>query len=174
MSIRSVLLMGNPVLRKPSEPVRMFGSHELASLVRDMGDTLTDSRRRHGFGRAIAAPQIGENQRVIVMDLGTVVALVNPVIIRKTRKTMTLWDDCFSFPDLVILVRRHIGVDVRYRDPEGLEHTIRAEGSLAELLQHEIDHLDGILAIDRAVDSRHIVYRKEFETWVGAHAGVAL
>jgi peptide deformylase len=166
--------MGNPLLRKPSEPVQVFGSRELATLAHDLQDTLEDFRRRHGFGRAIAAPQIGVNKRVIVMEVEAPLTLINPVIIRRTRKTMTLWDDCFSFPDLVVLVRRHIGVDVRYQDPGGGEHTIHAEGSVAELFQHEIDHLDGILSIDRAVDTRHIVYRKEFETWVVSHAGAAL
>jgi peptide deformylase len=76
---------------------------------------------------------------------------------------MTLWDDCFSFPDLLVKVRRHLSIHVEYRNPEGGRHTIRAEGSLSELLQHEIDHLNGVLAIDRAIDSRHIVLRSEFE-----------
>ena len=75
---------------------------------------------------------------------------------------MTLWDDCFSFPDLMVKVRRHLSIVVRYQDPAGRHHTLRAEGSLSELLQHEIDHINGVLAIDRAIDSRHIIYRSEY------------
>ncbi len=78
---------------------------------------------------------------------------------------VTLWDDCFSFPDIMVKVRRALSVDVRYQDPEGRKHTIEATGSLSELLQHEIDHVDGVLAIDRATDSRHIVYRSEYNKW---------
>ena len=84
---------------------------------------------------------------------------------------MTLWDDCFSFPDLSVKLKRHLSVDVRYRDAEGKEHTLKARGALAELLQHEIDHVNGVLAIDRAVDSRHIVYTAELKklTFGAAH-----
>ena len=86
---------------------------------------------------------------------------------------MTLWDDCFSFPDLVVKVRRHVRVEVEYADLHGGRHFLHAEGGLAELLQHEIDHLDGILAIDRAVDPRHILYRDEWLK-LGEPGGVPL
>ena len=79
---------------------------------------------------------------------------------------MTLWDDCFSFPDILVKVNRSLSIDVRYQDEEGKKRTLRAESGLSELLQHEIDHLNGILAIDRAVDSKHIVFRSEYERWV--------
>jgi len=74
-----------------------------------------------------------------------------------------LWDDCFSFPDLLVQVRRHESVTVAYLDADGRRRSVTGRGGLAELLQHEIDHLDGVLAIDRAVDSRHIVLRSEFD-----------
>ena len=79
---------------------------------------------------------------------------------------MTLWDDCFSFPDILVKVNRSLSIDLRYQDEEGKKRTLRAESGLSELLQHEIDHLNGILAIDRAVDSKHIVFRSEYERWV--------
>ena len=78
---------------------------------------------------------------------------------------MTLWDDCFSFPDLLVKVRRNLSIEVRYQDMQGEKHTLKAGQGLSELLQHEIDHLDGILAIDRAIDSKHIVLRSEYEKW---------
>jgi peptide deformylase len=100
---------------------------------------------------------------MVVIETGEVTVLVNPVIVRRSRKKMTLWDDCFSFPDLAVKVKRNVSVEVRYQDIGGHQHRIHAEGALSELLQHEIDHLDGILAIDRAIDSNHIVYKKELE-----------
>jgi peptide deformylase len=68
-------------------------------------------------------------------------------------------------PDILAKVRRNLVIEVQYRDLEGKRHHLRAEGALSELLQHEIDHLDGILTIDRAIDSRHIVFKDEWEKW---------
>jgi peptide deformylase len=143
--------------------VRQYNTPELLALVRDMADTLHDFRRRNGFGRGIAASQIGDRRRVVFIDIDGPLAMVNPEIIRSSRQMMTLWDDCFSFPDLAVKLKRHLSVEVRYRDPEGKEHSLKARGALSELLQHEIDHVNGTLALDRAVDSRHIVYKSELE-----------
>ena len=163
MSVRPVLLLGNPLLRAVCVRVRQYNTPELLALVRDMADTLHDFRRRNGFGRGIAASQIGDRRRVVFIDIDGPLAMVNPEIIRSSRQMMTLLDDCFSFPDLAVKLKRHLSVEVRYRDPEGKEHSLKARGALSELLQHEIDHVNGTLALDRAVDSRHIVYKSELE-----------
>jgi len=163
MAAREILELGNPVLRVKCTPVKRFEGTGLAKVIEDLRDTLHDFRREHGFGRGIAAPQIGVTQRVIFLDVGKPLALVNPVIVRRSRRMMTLWDDCFSFPDLLAKVRRNLTVEVRYQDTDGHKRQLDAEGAFSELLQHEIDHLDGILAIDRAIDSRHIAYRRELE-----------
>jgi len=165
MAQQVILRLGHPGLRVRSTRVRSFRTGALARLVRDLDDTLEAWQREHGYGRAIAAPQIGVPQRVVVTRTDGPPVLVNPVITRRSRTRMVLWDDCFSFPTLVVNVRRSLSVDIRYQDQEGRSHTLRARGALAELLQHEIDHLDGILAIDRAIDSRHIIYRDEHERW---------
>ncbi|MEW6509590.1 MAG: peptide deformylase [Bacteroidota bacterium] len=170
MSIRPILLLGNPVLRTPALRVKEFGSPGLQALADDLRDTLDDFLVRHGFGRGIAAPQIGESRRMIFIRIDTPCAMVNPVITRHSRTMMTLWDDCFSFPDLAVKLKRSLTIEVRYQDLEGKRHALKARGALAELLQHEIDHLDGILAIDRAIDARHIVYRSELEKL--KHVGV--
>jgi peptide deformylase len=162
MAIQSIHQLGDPVLRAACKPVNAF-SMELEAVLGDLRDTLDDFRRRNGFGRGIAAPQVGVTRRVVFVDAGEPLALINPVIVRRSRKQMTLWDDCFSFPDLKVKVKRNLTVTVRYQDPSGRTHRLEAEGPLSELLQHEIDHLDGILAIDRAIDSRHIIYRRELE-----------
>jgi peptide deformylase len=163
MAVQEILLMGNPLLRGPSEQVKEFGGADLQQLIEDLRDTLADFRRRRGFGRAIAAPQIGVRRRVLYVDTGRPMVLCNPVIARRSRRRILLWDDCFSLPDLVVKVRRHLSIGLRYRDENGEPRTLAVEGALSELLQHEIDHLDGILAVDRAIDSTHIAYRSEIE-----------
>ena len=174
MAAREILQLGNPALRVRCSPVRSFGDPALSGLVTDLRDTLYAFRAQNGFGRGIAAPQIGSSLRVIFIDTGAPTEMINPVIVRRSRTRMVLWDDCFSFPTLLVRVRRNLSIEVRYRDAAGKSRTIRARGALSELLQHEIDHLDGILAIDRAIDSRHIVYRSEFERHERSAAPVPL
>ncbi len=170
MAIRDILQLGNPALRAKCAQVKRFHDVGIGRLVDDLRDTLQDFRERNGFGRGIAAPQIGSTLRAIVIDIDGPMPLINPVIVRRSRKMMTLWDDCFSFPELLVKVRRNLSIEVHYQDLDGKHHTMQAEGGLSELLQHEIDHLDGILAIERAIDSRHIIYRSEYQKQV-AQAG---
>ncbi len=166
MAVREILQLGNPALRVKCAPVRSFGTEQLNALVADLSDTLYDFKARNDFGRGIAAPQIGVTERVIFIHVDEPLVLVNPVITKHSRKLMTMWDDCFSFPNLVVKVKRHLSIEVRYRDMEGRRHALKVEDGLSELLQHEIDHINGILAVDRAVDSRHIIFRSEYEKWV--------
>jgi peptide deformylase len=161
MAMKTILQLGNPVLRENCTPVRHFDPDHLRALLQDLRDTLEEFRRRNGYGRGIAAPQIGVTERLIFVDVGAPLPMVNPVIVQRSRKKMTLWDDCFSFPDLSVKVKRNLAIRVNYQDIQGRKHTMEADGPLSELLQHEIDHLNGILAIDRAIDSTHIVYREE-------------
>ncbi len=164
MARRDILQLGNPTLRVACTPVKT--RDDVRDLVGDLLDTLHAFKAERGFGRGISAPQIGVTQRVVVIDVGKPLALINPVILRRSRRQMTLWDDCFSFPDLLAKVNRSLIIDLRYKDESGKQMIMRAESGLSELLQHEIDHLDGILAIDRAVDSKHIVYRTEYDRWI--------
>jgi peptide deformylase len=91
-------------------------------------------------------------------------SIVNPEITCYSDQTFTLWDDCMSFPDLLVKVRRHESIGLRYTDEEGRERKWEIlDRSESELLQHEMDHLDGILAIDRAIDKESIIYRAVFE-----------
>jgi len=173
MAVRSILQLGNPGLRETSGRVRSFGDESVRSSIEDLRDTLADARQKLGFGRAIAAPQIGAAIRVLYLYIDAPLVLINPKIVKRSRKMMMLWDDCFSFPDILVKVRRNLAVDLLYQDERGRRRTLRAEGPLSELLQHEIDHLDGVLAIDRAIDSRHIVFRQEYERW-RAECGMAM
>jgi peptide deformylase len=165
MPAREILLLGNPQLWQQSEAVADIRSTETQEIIRDLAATLADFRAGHGFGRAIAAPQIGAQRRVLFVNMndGTFgpAPLINPQIVAASSETMELWDDCFSFPDLMVRVRRHVEIDVSYLNESGEQKLVKARGDLSELLQHEIDHLDGILAIDRAIDARSLALRSE-------------
>ncbi len=131
-------------------------------------------REKYGFGRAISAPQIGIHRRLIAMDLGDGPRLiVNPDVTWTSDETFTMWDDCMSFPGLLVRLRRAASISLRFRDERGdtqeWEHVGQA---VAELLQHEIDHLDGVLAIDRALDRESIVLREVFDAQRSHFAGL--
>lgn len=85
---------------------------------------------------------------------------------------MTLWDDCFSFPDILVKLKRYVNIEIQFQDESGKKQHLGAEGELSELLQHEIDHLNGVLAVDRAIDSKHIIMRSEWSKMVDAQRAV--
>ena len=122
-------------------------------------------RRRHGFGRAIAAPQIGVAKRFIAANLGHGPFLIaDPAITWRSEDTFTLWDDCMSFPWLMVRLQRRRSISLSYTDQEGARvDWSNLDASTSELMQHEVDHLDGVLALDRARDVRDIVSRAVFE-----------
>jgi peptide deformylase len=159
MSVREILLLGNPELWRPSSPVVNVHERETRELICDLAATLEDFREQNGFGRGIAAPQIGVGRRLIFLNVGESFPIINPTITHASREMMELWDDCFSIPNLMIRVRRHFEVDVSYTDEHGAQRRMKASGALSELLQHEIDHLNGILATDRAIDGRSFAMR---------------
>lgn len=152
MPIREILLLGNPLLLKPCEPVHQEELEFASALVRDLHDTMMDFRRRNGWGRAIAAPQIGVLKRIVYVNIDQPMVFINPVFSEQSAEMIELWDDCMSFPDLLVRLRRHHTLRITYRDLNWEEHSQRLEGDLAELLQHEVDHLNGILAVMRAID----------------------
>ncbi|HQR38607.1 MAG TPA: peptide deformylase [Blastocatellia bacterium] len=166
MAERRILQLGDPALWQPSERIESPLASSTMQLVTDLADTLAAFRARTGFGRAIAAPQIGVPERVIFVRMqlyGFSGPLVNPVIVDRSTDEFELWDDCFSFPDLMVRVRRAASIRVTYTDDHGVDQTIDAAGDLSELLQHEIDHLDGVLAVDRAVSAHAFITRSEWE-----------
>jgi len=163
MAVKEILLLGNSVLRQQCSPVGFPLPEETRSVIADLRDTLAEFRSSHGFGRGIAAPQIGTTRQIIYIDFEYAGALINPKIVRRSRKKFRLWDDCFSFPDILAYVQRNYDIEVSFQNEEGRRSRLKASGSLSELLQHEIDHLNGILAIDRAIDSKHIILRSEYE-----------
>jgi peptide deformylase len=163
MAVRTVLQLGDPVLRMVAEPVADPATPEVAVVVKDLRDTLAHWRATTTYGRGIAAPQIGVLRRIVFLNVDRPWPLINPEIVARSPETMVVWDACLSFLCVFFQVTRHCWIDVRYQDTGGTWHELRAEGDLSELLQHEIDHLDGVLALDRMTDVRTICVREEFE-----------
>ena len=167
MANSEILQLGNPDLFKESVRVADVNSTEIKGLVGDLSDTLAAFRGATGYGSGIAAPQIGILKRVIfirMQPVGFAGPIINPEIVWASDDQFELWDDCFSFPDLMVRVSRAVQIRVHYQDDRGLTQTIEAEGDFSELLQHEIDHLDGILAVQRAISPQAFATRAEWES----------
>jgi peptide deformylase len=156
-----VLLLGDPRLRVRSNEVERYDREAFDALAA----TLDAFRRKHGFGRAISAPQIGVAERFIAVNLGKgTFFIVNPVITWRSEETFTIWDDCMSFPDVLVRVSRNRSLSLEYVDENMKPQTWNElDQAAAELLQHEIDHLDGVLAVDRALDRDSLVMRAQYE-----------
>ena len=161
----NVLLIGDPRLRRVALPVSASDPDRMADVARAHA-TLAQFRAEHGFGRAIAATQLGVARRFIALNLGEgPFTMFNPEIVRRSGESFTLWDDCMSFPFLLVRVARDVSISVEFEDEKGRRHRWdRLDRATSELLQHEIDHLDGILALDRALDRESIVSRSVFES----------
>lgn len=167
MTIHRIRLLGDPVLRERCEVIANPASAAVHLVVDGLRDTLRDWQSRFGSGRGIAAPQIGAPIRLVYIEMDRPWALVNPEIVDIGTEDFTVWDDCFSFPNLLVRVMRAHQIRVRYQDLGGETHEVELEGDRAELLQHEIDHLDGVLAVDRAHGLDPFCLREE---WHRRHA----
>ena len=161
MAIREILQLGNPGLYRVCAPVDEEELDDVRRTVSDLRDTLLDFRRRHGAGRAIAAPQIGVFKRIVYMEIDEPMVYLNPRLEPIGLEQIELWDDCMSFPDLLVRVRRHRRCRITYRDERWAAVQREFSDDLSELMQHECDHLDGILAVSRAIDMKSFALRSE-------------
>jgi peptide deformylase len=162
MPIRRIIQLGNPLLRAVSAPVA--SPEEAGAVFDDLRATLHEFRRTHGFGRGISAVQIGEPKRLIYIELdGRAWRLRNPAYEFQSEEKFRLWDDCFSFPNLLVQLERSATVRIRYDGETGEAQRLETSGPFSELLQHEMDHLDGILATDRAIDRNSLRTREEHD-----------
>ena len=155
--IREILKLGDERLYEISAPVTQEDFSQLPQWVEDLHDTLMEYRRVYGAGRAVAAPQIGIRKRLLYMYLDRPYVFINPTLTFPDEEQYELLDDCMSFPGLRVKVRRYRRGVIRYTDMAQQQQEMALEGDLAELLQHEYDHLDGILATMRAVDDRSLI-----------------
>jgi peptide deformylase len=158
MAGHEILLLGNPLLYQKCDEVHQDELSHLKGAVQDLHDTMMDFRARHGVGRAISAPQIGVMKRLVYMHIDEPTVFVNPVLTNLSDEMFELWDDCMSFPELLVRVSRHKSCTITFRDMDWNTHSIDLSGNLSELLQHECDHLDGVLAVSRAIDEKSFAH----------------
>lgn len=161
MPVREILLLGNPKLYEVCDQVHQEELGSLPAIVQDLHDTLFDFRGKYNAGRAIAAPQIGVMKRIVYMHIHSPVVFINPIIDQKSDQFITIWDDCMSFPELLVKVNRHKSCRISYYDQAWQRKSLLLEDDLSELLQHECDHLDGILAVSRAIDIQSFAWRTQ-------------
>ena len=164
MVIRDVIMLGNPELRKISSEVINF-NEELRENLADLKDTLTYLQNTKGLGRAIAAPQIGIMKKIVYFQISDrSFYMVNPKITWRSEEMFYVWDSCYSF-DIAFFIEilRHETIKVEYQDENGNEIFEDFFRDLSELVQHEIDHLHGILATDHIKDVKKIIMRNEWE-----------
>jgi peptide deformylase len=179
MAIREIITPENPVLRRKARKVTTFDEN-LHTLIDDMVETMLDAP-----GVGLAAPQVAESQRVITVQLpdepeeygdnaGVLYAVVNPEIVRASRETENGVEGCLSVPGYVGRVERAAMVKVRGQDQHGKPVRLKVEGYLARVFQHEIDHLDGVLFIDKASEVWEIQPDEPLEGPEAAEAAAAL
>ena len=168
MEKSSILLLGDPRLYEVSQEVKEEEITSLNPVIRALHDAMMQFRAQYKRGRAIAAPQIGVMKRILYMNIDKPVVFLNPTFTYKSPELIELWDDCMSFPDLLVKVKRHVTCRLKFRDMDWKEHEWELSGDLSELIQHEYDHLDGILAVMRAVDphSFALYSQKQFITFL--------
>ncbi|AZV56700.1 peptide deformylase [Clostridium sp. AWRP] len=152
--IKEILLLGNDALYKKSLPVEKEDMDSIKKTVSNLHDTLIDFRKKYNAGRAIAAPQIGVFKRLIYMYIDKPIVFINPVLKFDNKEMMDVMDDCMSFPNLLVKVKRYKECSIIYKDINFADKTLKFKGDLSELIQHEYDHLDGILATMRAIDNK--------------------
>lgn len=152
MSLKNILSLGDPRLYKISVPVIEEELEMINPSIEVMHNALMDFRAKYGAGRAVAAPQIGLMKRFIYLNIDKPQLIINPELFDFSDEKIEIWDDCLCFPGLLIKVKRAKSVKLKFRDLNWDEKEWYLEGDLSELIQHEYDHLDGILATQRAID----------------------
>ena len=170
--IREVLRMGDPRLWQPSVPVERFGTRELDELLQDLRDTMAAYN-----GAGLAAPQIGVGLRVVIFGVEAnprypdaepvpYTELVNPVLTPLSDEKEEGWEGCLSVPGLRGVVPRYAALRYEGRDPQGNPIRREVSGFHARVVQHECDHLDGNVYLDRMKDMRTLSFLDEFERHV--------
>ena len=158
-TLDDLLVLGDPRLYEICQEVTKEELPLVKEWVTDLHNVMQEIREKYNFGRAIAAPQLGIMKRVIYMNIDKPVVFINPVLENLSEEQFELWDDCMSFPRLLVKVKRHKSLTIRYLDENWQEQIWDMQNDLSELLQHEYDHLDGILCTMRAIDNKSFMWR---------------
>jgi peptide deformylase len=172
MPVRPIVRLGHPALRSPAQPLppARITDSEIQSLIDDMVETMLDAR-----GVGIAAPQLGEEVQIFVYQAAgppeiPLHVVINPLITPQVREVVYDWEGCLSIPDLRGLVPRHPTVRVQGMDREGRPLDYAASGFEGRIVQHEYDHLNGVVFLDRMRDLRSLAYFDEWENYLVGRA----
>uniref|UniRef100_UPI0025F6FE18 peptide deformylase n=1 Tax=uncultured Mucilaginibacter sp. TaxID=797541 RepID=UPI0025F6FE18 len=153
-TLNDLLLLGDPRLYETCQPVLRTDLPLLKDWIADMDNVMQEIRLKYNFGRAIAAPQLGIMKRLVYMNIDKPVIFINPEFTDLSGELFELWDDCMSFPNLLVKVKRHWSLTMNYMDEHWAPQSWKMAGDLSELLQHEVDHLNGVLCTMRAIDEK--------------------
>lgn len=160
MAILEIIKYPDPTLRKKCQEVKEI-TPEIKKLIEDMAETMEEKG-----GEGLAAPQVGVLKRAIVVKTGKgQVALINPRITKKSKEKEIIEEGCLSFPGFWLKIKRAKEVEVEALDLKGEKIQIKAEGFLARVIQHEIDHLDGILFVDRLGFWQELKLKLKLKLW---------
>jgi peptide deformylase len=158
--LADLLLLGDSRLYETCEPVLEAELPLVPGWVADLHNVMEEIRAKYRFGRGIAAPQLGIMKRLIYLNVDKPTVIINPELTTISEETDELWDDCMSFPNLLVRVQRHKSLTLSFRDehwqPQIWDVT---DWALSELIQHEYDHLNGVLCTMRAVDDQAFRWR---------------
>ena len=157
--LENLLQLGNPLLYEVCKPVLPSELPLVKDWVADLHNVMQEIREKYNFGRAIAAPQLGIMKRLIYMNIDKPIFFINPEFTFLSEEMFELWDDCMSFPNLLVKVKRHKNLTIKYLDENWQTQEWNMTDDLSELLQHEYDHLDGILCTMRAIDEKSFKWR---------------
>jgi len=157
--LSDILQLGNPKLYEVCEPILRSELGMVKNWVSDMHSAMEAFRSEYNFGRAIAAPQLGIMKRLIYLNINRPIVIINPQLENKSDEMIELWDDCMSFPNLLVKVKRHKDLTIRYLDENWEVQLWKVKDDFSELIQHEFDHLDGILCTMRAIDNKSFKLR---------------
>lgn len=158
-TIDDIVKLGDPRLYEVCEPVLKEELHLVKDWVQDLHDAMENIRKVYGFGRGIAAPQLGIMKRLFYLNLDKPYIIINPELNNLSTEQFELWDDCMSFPNLLVKVKRHQSLTLEYLDENWEKQTWNVSNDISELVQHEFDHLNGVLCTMRAIDDKSFSWK---------------
>ena len=156
---KDILLLGDERLYRPCVDVTTQELSCLRGLVEDMHDTLLAFRGRHYFADGITAPQVGVNKRLFYIHLDSPIVLINPIVFYPDDEKVEVMEGCLSFPGLMVKVMRYRNCVVRYRNLDWQRREALLQDDLSALVQHAMDHLEGVLSPMRAADGKAFYVR---------------
>ncbi len=168
--LHDLLLLGDPRLYEVSVPVNESELPLVKSWVADLHQVMEEIRAKYQFGRGIAAPQLGIMKRLIYLNLDKPYIILNPEIINPSAEMFELWDDCMCFPNLLVKVKRHKSLTLKYLDENFQQQEWFVTDAVSELVQHEYDHLEGVLCTMRALNDQAFKWRPTPECSNSVHS----